>query len=308
MNSIHYIVLGAKSPTGRQYLSLLAERGVKAEIITAIDIKPASMSYGEDDVIPVFEVSAYKNNPHKKSALVILAESKTAFIDIADTHLDNDSNVLDLTGHFIDDPEAVYAPATGKLVIQPSPTARMIEQITARLPKKPHSIHVELLLPTSYFGQDAMDELFNQVKQFLMTDDLDAGVFDKKIAFNVIPVAGHVTDRGDSIEEHRIQAELIKLCAGIDKIIVNTCVVPVFTGLSASLTYTYDENAPTPSDVTKALRADTTIRLISADSDMQYATPAEIIGDTLINVSRVRRNPMHKNMLSLWAMIDHTKF
>ncbi len=308
MNSIHYIVLGAKSPTARQYLTELAERGVKAEVITAIDTKPSSMSFGEDDVIPVFEISSYKTHQHKKTALVVLAEAKTAFIDIADTHLDDDLNVLDLTGHFIDDPDAVYAPATGKLIIQPSPTARMIEQIIARLPQKPKSVHAELLLPTSYFGQDAMDELFNQVKQFLMTDDLDAGVFDKKIAFNVIPVAGHVTDRGDSIEEHRIQTELIKLCDGIDKIIVSACVVPVFTGLSASLTFTYDENAPTPSEVTKALRSDTSIRLISAESDMQYATPAEIIGDTLINVSRVRRNPNHKNTLLMWAMIDHTKF
>lgn len=308
MNSIHYIVLGAKTPTARQYLGQLADRGIKAENITAIDMKPSTMSYGENDVIPVFETGAYKNNLNKKSALVVLAESKTTFIDIADTHLDDDHRVLDLTGHFIDDPDAVYAPATGKLVIQPSPTARMIDQIVGRLPKSPQSMHVELLLPTSYFGKDAMDELFNQVKQFLMTDDLDNSVFDKKIAFNVLPVAGHVTDNGDSIEEHRIQTELSKLCDKIEQITVSTSVVPVFTGLSAHLTFDFGDKAPSPSEINKVMRSDTSIRLISPDSDMQYGTPAEIIGDTLINVSRVRRDARHNNVASLWAMIDHTKF
>lgn len=309
MNTIHYMILGAKSPTGRNYMQTLALKGVDAKNIIAIDSKTASMSYGDDDVIPVFDSGAYKNHAMRKIALVVLAEAKAEFIAIADQHLDDGLRLLDITGHFIDDPDAVLAPAEGMLVVQPSVGARAVAKVIKKLAKTPTALHVHTLLPVSTFGKEGMDELFQQVRQFLVTDELDAGVFPKKIAFNVIPYAGDLGDDGTSAEEHRMSVELRKLLPDLQSVFISTAIVPVFIGLSLNITLQFAKGqAPDMHEAMTLLRTNKTIRIIDPSSELVTASPAEISGDDGLFVSRLH-NPAHMpDALSMWVMVDNTIF
>ncbi len=307
MNTIHYMILGAKSPLGRTYIQSLADKGVDAKEVTAIENKPSSMSYGENDVIPIFGTEAYKHHEKRKKVLVVLADTKQDYIDIADTHLDENLNVLDLTGRFIDDPDAVLAPNTGKLVVQASAASRALHAIISRLDPKPESLIASVMLPASMFGKDGMDELFQQVRQFLVTDDLDAQVFPKKIAFNLIPYAGDVGDDGHSTEEHRMSTELQKLLPGVAHFSVSAAIVPVFIGLSMQVVLRFAEGqAPSAKDAGQLLRQSKTIRIIDPASDLVAASPAEITGEDALYISRLH-NPVHmKDALFMWVMLDNT--
>lgn len=309
MNTIHYMILGAKSPLGRQYVQALAAQGVPAEAVTAIEIKPASMSYGENDVIPVVACDAYRHHDKRKQALVVLADTKQDYIDIADTHLDNDLRVLDLTGRFIGDPDAVLAPQSGKLVVQASAASRALYTIVARLDVAPDSLIANTLLPASAFGKDGMDELFQQVRQFLVTDDLDAQVFPKKLAFNLIPYAGDLGDDGHSTEEHRMSLELKKLLPDVDNVALSVAIAPVFIGTSIQVVLRFAEGqGPSAHEAAAMLRQDKKIRIIDPASELVTASPAEITGEDVLYISRLHTPAGMSDALSFWVMLDNTVF
>lgn len=307
MKTIHYIVLGAKSPQGRGFIQSLVAAGSEPSGVTAIDVKSGVMSFGENDTLSVQEPGAYKHLAQREKAQLVLAEAKPALVDIADDHLDDGGQVLDLTGHFLNDPEAVLAPAKGKLVVQPSVPARIIDRLMKTLPGKPDTIHLTALLPASHFGKDGMDELYQQVRQFLVAEELDNSVFNKKLAFNVIPYAGDLGDDGLSVEENRLFAELRKLLPGVEEITISTAVVPVFIGVSLQIIVHYFKGgAPSPKEAALAWHRDRSIRVIDPQSELAAASPAEIVGDDMISISRLHTPPGLKHSLSFWAMADNT--
>ncbi len=63
MKTIHYIVLGAKSPQGRGFIQGLAARGLPLASVTAIDIKSGVMSFGENDTLQVVQPDVYRSCP-----------------------------------------------------------------------------------------------------------------------------------------------------------------------------------------------------------------------------------------------------
>jgi aspartate-semialdehyde dehydrogenase len=303
------MILGAKSPTGRNYIQTLVAQGVPSDAITAIDIKPSSMSYGEDEVINVVAPDAYKHHEKRARSLVVLAENKQDFIDIADTHLDDDFSVLDLIGRFIDDPDAVLAPQAGKLVVQASATARALYTIVSRLGQTIDSLTVTALLPASTFGTNGMDELYQQTRQFLVTDELDAQVFPKKLAFNLIPYAGDLGEDGQSTEEHRMHMEIKKLMPDVDNVAISAAIAPVFIGLSLNIVMRFPEGeAPTAREAASILRQDRKIHIIDPASELVTASPAEIAGEDGLYISRLHTPAHMKDALSFWVMLDNTAF
>ncbi len=306
MNTIHYIVVGAKSPAGRAYIQALSESGVDIKHVTAIDVKAGQISYGETTNLTISDPHSYRQIPNRKMAHMVLASPNAALIDVADDHLDDDGQLLDLTGHYLTDPDAVLAPADGHLVVQPSTVARMIHRLVQDLPAQPQTIQLNLLLPASHFGKDGMDELFQQTRQFVVAEDLDHSVFPKKLAFNVLPYAGTLGDDGVSSEEVRFLAELRHLFPDV-KAVINAVVVPVFIGLSAQVVLYYDEGkAVTPHAAMAAWRRDRQVRVIDPQSELIAVSPSEIAGDDLVSVSRVYTPPGLSNALSFWAVVDNT--
>lgn len=305
MNTIHYIVVGAKSPQGRQAIQSLAVRGLDPKQVTAIDIKAGSMSYGDHATLPVQTPDAYKALSQRKAAQMILADARPELVHIADDHLDDGARVLDLTGHFINDPDAVMAPGDGMLVVQPSVTARMLHSVIASLPARPDFVQATVLLPASHFGKDGMDELYQQVRQFLVAEELDNSVFPKKLAFNVLPFAGTLDDDGIASEETRLGAELRHVLPGTAFSIM-TAVAPVFIGTMIAVTCRFMNTAPTPREAVLSWHRNRLLRVIDPGSDLAAASPAEIAGDDLISISRVHTPGGTSDQLAFWITGDNT--
>ena len=92
-------------------------------------------------------------------------------------------------------------------------------------------IVVSTYISTSIYGKEAMDELFSQIRKIYMNDSLvdDQKVFNKQIAFNVIPQAGEFIGE-ETHCEWAMNAETKKVFGGGIKVHANCAVIPAFIG------------------------------------------------------------------------------
>jgi aspartate-semialdehyde dehydrogenase len=92
-----------------------------------------------------------------------------------------------------------------------------------------------------------------------------------------------------------------------DIAVVATCVrVPVFIGHAEAVNVEF--NRPiTVEEARKALRDFSGISVVDHRADEGYATPAEIAGEDLVYVSRIRKDPTVTNGLTMWVVADNLR-
>jgi aspartate-semialdehyde dehydrogenase len=86
-----------------------------------------------------------------------------------------------------------------------------------------------------------------------------------------------------------------------------TCVrVPVMLGLGMALNIAFDRPI-NERDAREALRRAPGISLLDRRDDGGYASPAEIVGEDMVYVSRIRRDETLAHGLSLWIVGDDVR-
>jgi aspartate-semialdehyde dehydrogenase len=155
-------------------------------------------------------------------------------------------------------------------------------------------------------GKEAMDELWNQTRGIYVNDEPEPQVFQKEIAFNVIPQIDVFMDDGFTKEEWKMRVETKKI---VDESIelVATCVrVPVFVGHSEAVSV--ELNAPmTAKEAQDLLRESPGIMLVDDPKEDLYITPKECVGDWATFISRVRKDPTVENGLMFWCVSDNLR-
>ncbi|HUB84532.1 MAG TPA: aspartate-semialdehyde dehydrogenase [Rhizomicrobium sp.] len=155
-------------------------------------------------------------------------------------------------------------------------------------------------------GKDAMDELFTQTRAVFVTDPIEAKIYPKRIAFNVIPQGGTYLDSGYTTEEFKMMAETQKI---LDPDIRLTCTVvrvPVFIGHSEAVNIEF-EKPITAARARDILRASPGILVVDKREDGGYVTPVEVAGEDAVYVSRIRKDPTVENGLDMWVVSDNLR-
>ena len=153
-------------------------------------------------------------------------------------------------------------------------------------------------------GKNAMDELFNQTKDYLNNKKINSKKFTKQIAFNLIPHIDTFDSNGYTREELKMTNETKKI---LDKDIevTATCVrVPVKTGHSESINIEFDK----PYDfenIIKILNNAPGCKLIDEKKDGGYITPLEAEGDYTTFISRVRKDNSNAKAINIWVVSDN---
>ena len=134
--------------------------------------------------------------------------------------------------------------------------------------------------------------------------DLPAPVkFPAPIAFNVIPLAGHMVDdgSGETSEEQKFRDESRKILGLPDLLVSCTCVrVPVFTGHSLALNLEF-ERALSPEEALAALDGAAGVELCD------IPTPLGATGGDVSLVGRVRQDATVPYGLSLFVVGDNLR-
>lgn len=155
-------------------------------------------------------------------------------------------------------------------------------------------------------GKEAMDELWNQTRGVFVNDEPTPEVFQKEIAFNLIPQIDVFMDDGYTKEEWKMRVETKKI---IDDSIelVATCVrVPVFVGHSEAVHV--ETHAHMTADECRALlRESPGLMVVDDPKEDLYITPKECVGEWATYISRVRNDPTTENGLAFWCVSDNLR-
>ena len=86
-----------------------------------------------------------------------------------------------------------------------------------------------------------------------------------------------------------------------------TCVrVPVFVSHSISINIEF-VNEIDSTEVEEILKEADSVEVVSHMSDMQYASPIEVVGEDLVYVSRIRNDLSRSNAVNLWITTDNLR-
>jgi len=153
-------------------------------------------------------------------------------------------------------------------------------------------------------GKNHMIELEEQTKSVLENKKVKSKNFTKQIAFNVIPHIDSFMDDGSTKEEWKMVVETKKI---LDPNInlTATCVrVPVFVGHSESVNIEFDNNIDL-GKIKNCLKSASGCKVVDEHKDGGYITPAEIDGDFITYISRIREDKTQKNSINMWIVSDN---
>ena len=153
-------------------------------------------------------------------------------------------------------------------------------------------------------GKAAMDELFDQTKNFLDKKNIVSKNFTKQIAFNLIPHIDVFDKDGYTKEELKMINETKKI---LDENInvTATCVrVPVRTGHSESINIEFEKSYDLE-NITRILNNAPGCKVIDDRKDGGYITPIEAENDYTTYISRIRKDNSNVKAINIWVVSDN---
>ena len=153
-------------------------------------------------------------------------------------------------------------------------------------------------------GKAAMDELFDQTKNFLDKKNIVSKNFTKQIAFNLIPHIDVFDKDGYTKEELKMINETKKILdENID--VTATCVrVPVRTGHSESINIEFEKSYDL-GNITRILNNAPGCAVIDGRKDGGYITPLEAENDYTTYISRIRKDNSNVKAINIWVVSDN---
>ncbi len=163
-------------------------------------------------------------------------------------------------------------------------------------------------------GMTGMDTLMDQTTRLLgQREGLVSGAWDnpsgpgpfqRPIGFNVVPMAGSMSDAHHTDEEWKLVKETRKILERDDISVEPTCVrVPVMVGHGISATMWFDS----PLDPETARRVIEEAPGVEVWSDDRVATPLDSAGIDPVLVSRIRPTLGEPGGISLWVVGDNLR-
>jgi aspartate-semialdehyde dehydrogenase len=153
-------------------------------------------------------------------------------------------------------------------------------------------------------GKEAMDELFDQTKNFLDKKNIVSKNFTKQIAFNLIPHIDLFDKDGYTKEELKMTNETKKI---LDKNIelTATCVrIPVLVSHAESVNVQFKKPFSLEK-INEALNKADGCEVYDSREDGGYSTPIEAAGKNETFISRIREDKTNKNTINLWIVSDN---
>ena len=153
-------------------------------------------------------------------------------------------------------------------------------------------------------GKNHMMELEEQTKSILEKKKVKSKNFTKQIAFNVIPHIDSFMVDGSTKEEWKMVVETKKILDPNIKLTATCVRVPVFVGHSESVNIEFN-NATDLEKIKNCLKSAPGCKVVDEHKDGGYITPAEIDGDFITYISRIREDNTQKNSINMWVVSDN---
>ena len=317
--SYRVAVVGATGAVGREILKTLAERNFPIKEVAAL-ASPRSagqqVSFGENKILTVqnletFDFTGWDIGLFSPGASVSAIHAPRAGAQ--------GCVVIDNTSQFRMDPDVpLVVPEVNpqdiakfaKKNIIANPNCSTIQMVVALKPLhdqfKIKRVVVSTYQSVSGAGKEGMDELMANTKAFYVNDRNRPEVFQKDIAFNVIPQIDMFMDDGATKEEWKMAVETKKILDQNISVIATCVRVPVFIGHSEAVFVEF-EHPVTAGEARAVLRAAPGVVVEDQRIDGGYTTPVEAKGEDAVFVSRIRKDPTVPNGLVFWCVSDNLR-
>jgi aspartate-semialdehyde dehydrogenase len=132
-------------------------------------------------------------------------------------------------------------------------------------------------------------------------------IFQKQIAYNIIPAIGDLLSNGSTEEEEKISSEVCKMLKSDIKVAVTCVRVPVFIGHCMSVACEF-KGAVSEKDAFDVFENfDGIICIDRRDNGGAFVTPIDVQNEDGVYISRVRRDASVKNGLIYWIASDNLR-
>ncbi len=156
-------------------------------------------------------------------------------------------------------------------------------------------------------GQAAMDELYEQTRDFLGDREVTPKKFAHRIAFNVIPQIDVFLDDGSTKEEWKMVVETKKIMHAPEIEVAATCVrVPVLRCHSEAINVEFAEPVELE-DVRAALAGAPGVTMLDEPGSGVYPMPAVLEGTDDTYVGRLRVDPTVPHGIAMWVVADQLR-
>ena len=311
-------VVGATGNVGREMLAILDERGFPVDEVVALASRRSlgrEVSFGEKTL----KIKALEHFDFSDVDICLMSAGGTVSKEWGPKIAKAGAVVIDNSSAFryeSDVPlivpevnaDAIAGFTKRNIIANPNcSTAQLLVALKPIHDVAPiRRVVVSTYQSVSGAGKDAMDELFNQTRAVFVADPIEAKLFTKRIAFNVIPHIDSFMEDGSTREEWKMVAETKKILDPKIKLTATCVRVPVFIGHAESVNV--ELSKPLSADkARKILREAPGVLLVDKAEDGGYVTPVETAGEDATYVSRVRSDSTVENGLSLWVVADNLR-
>lgn len=316
-------ILGASGLVGRTMLELLARQSwhrsppllwtsarsaglglpFRGEELICRDIETAALKEAELALFSAGAAVSRRWAPVAVRAGIWVVDNSSAWREAADVPL----VVPEINGSLVPPPGS--GRASGGIIANPNCSTIQLALPCAALDRAAglREVHVTTMQAVSGAGQQAIAELSAQGPNLAAGPAPGAGrpgrIFARRIAANVIPEIGPLAEDGYFAEERKVHHELRKILQREDLAVTCTATrVPVWNGHAAAVRAVLAR----PLERAEAVGAlSAWPGLVCQAEPGDYRTPAEVSGQTLVHVGRLRHEPGRGDVLLFWVVADN---
>ena len=316
-------VVGATGAVGRAMLAILEERNypiselrlMASERSAGLEIETGQGAVTVEDLatadpagidIALFSAGAGRSRryaPRFAASGAVVIDNSSAFRQATDVPL----VVAGVNDHAVVSHEGIIA----------NPNCTTMTLMMAAAPLHRYA-GLARMAATSYqsvsgAGMSGMDALMSQTSHlFGQREALVSGTwadpgsepFQRPIGFNVVPMAGSITEAGYTDEEWKLVNETRKILERADISVEPTCVrVPVMVGHGIAATMWFDRSL----DPERAREVIEQAPGVTVWPDDRVATPLDSAGTDPVLVSRIRATLGEPGGISLWTVGDNLR-
>ncbi len=324
-DAISVAVVGATGLVGREILQILEERKFplkELRLFASEKSKGKPLSFGEKTlVVDVVEEGCFEGVD-----LVFMEVESEVSKELAPKAVKEGATVIDNSSAWrMDDGVPLVVSEVNPedlerhegIIANPNCTTMVLMPVLAPLHRRfgARRLVVTTLQSVSGTGQAGVAELERQAQELMIRPSSlrkagqigvspKADVYQKPIAFNVIPQCDAFVDPVTTKEELKLRDESRKILDHPDLEVLATCVrVPVFVGHSLSVAAEFDKPAHVE-EVLDILADSPGVELMTGTD---YPTPLDVAGVDGSWVGRVRPDPTKKGAIALWVVGDNLR-
>ncbi|MEN6600282.1 MAG: aspartate-semialdehyde dehydrogenase [Rectinema sp.] len=314
MKNFRVAVVGALGAVGTEMIKTLERRMFPISAMIPIDVPEFAgqkIMAGSREVV----VRGASKGAFKDVDIALFSAGAEASLELAPIAVSEGAVVIDNSSAWRMDPDVpLVVPEVnpealdGHKGLIANPNCSTIQMVVALKPihdaYRIKRVVVSTYQAVSGGGTSAINELREQVAQFVRGEPITVKVFPRQILFNAIPHIDVFMENGYTKEEMKMVNETHKILDPNIEVSPTAVRVAVFRGHSESVNIE-TEKAFSLSEARAMLETAPGIKVMDDTTELMYPTALDADGQDAVYVGRLRKDPTVAHGLNMWVVSDN---